>query len=48
MDMEAREIIRRAEAFAESAPEPDTKSLYDNVYSEINPNGRLFFDGRVI
>jgi pyruvate dehydrogenase E1 component alpha subunit len=48
MDMEAREIVRKAEAFAESAPEPDTKSLYDNVYSEINPNGRLFFDGRVI
>lgn len=48
MDNEAREVVKNAEEFAESAAEPDLKSLYDNVYSEVNPNGRLFFDGRVI
>jgi pyruvate dehydrogenase E1 component alpha subunit len=48
MDGEAREVVKRAAEFAEAAPEPDIKSLYENVYSEANPNGRLFFDGRVI
>ena len=32
--------------FAEAAPEPEVDTLYQNVYSEINPDGRLFFDGR--
>ena len=48
MDVEARDIVRKAEEFAEEAPEPDLKPQYDFVYSEINPNGRLFFDGRTI
>ena len=30
----------------EAAPEPEVDTLYQNVYSEINPHGRLFFDGR--
>ncbi len=46
MDAEVREIVDAAQEFAEAAPEPDPTSLHDHVYSEINPHGRLFFDGR--
>ncbi|HEX9885815.1 MAG TPA: pyruvate dehydrogenase (acetyl-transferring) E1 component subunit alpha [Longimicrobiales bacterium] len=43
------EASRKAEAaveFAEASPFPPASDLYDHVYSEINPHGRLFFDGR--
>jgi pyruvate dehydrogenase E1 component alpha subunit len=46
MDQEVRATVDAAVEFAEAAPEPDVDSLYQHVYSEINPNGRLFFDGR--
>jgi pyruvate dehydrogenase E1 component alpha subunit len=45
MDGEAREISQDAFEFAENSPLPDPESLYTHVYAEINPNGRLFFDG---
>ena len=46
MDAEVRKIVDAADEFAEAAPDPDVADLYDHVYSEINPHGRLFFDGR--
>ena len=46
IDKEARAIVDAAVDFAEAAPEPEIDTLYENVYSEINPHGRLFFDGR--
>ncbi len=46
IDEEARAIVDAAVEFAEAAPEPEIDTLYQNVYSEINPHGRLFFDGR--
>ncbi len=46
MDAEVKKVVDAADAFAEAAPDPDPASLYDHVYSEINPHGRLFFDGR--
>jgi len=42
--VEAREISQEAFDFADASPAPDTENLYTNVYSELNPNGRLFFD----
>jgi len=46
IDGEVRSIVDAAVEFAEAAPEPEVDTLYRNVYSEINPHGRLFFDGR--
>lgn len=46
MDADAREIASDAADFAESSPVPSPEALYSNVWAEINPNGRLFFDGR--
>jgi len=46
MDAEAREVVAAAAESAEAAPDPDPANLYDHVYSDINPHGRLFFDGR--
>ncbi len=46
IDQEMRSIVDAAVEFAEAAPEPEVDTLYQNVYSEINPHGRLFFDGR--
>ena len=46
MDAEVRKIVDDADEFADAAPDPDPASLHDHVYSEINPHGRLFFDGR--
>ncbi len=46
IDQEVRGIVDAAVEFAEVAPEPEVETLYKNVYSEINPHGRLFFDGR--
>ena len=45
MDAEAREMSQDAFEFADASPPPDPESLYTHVYAEINPNGRLFFDG---
>jgi pyruvate dehydrogenase E1 component alpha subunit len=46
IDREMRTIVDASVEFAEAAPEPEVDSLYQSVYSEINPHGRLFFDGR--
>ena len=46
MDEEARQIAQDAADFADASPLPDPSALYRNVWAEINPNGRLFFDGR--
>jgi pyruvate dehydrogenase E1 component subunit alpha len=46
MDAEARGIAQEAVAFADASPPPDPEALYAHVWSEINPNGRLCFDGR--
>jgi pyruvate dehydrogenase E1 component alpha subunit len=46
IDREMRTIVDASVEFAEAAPEPEVDSLYRSVYSEINPHGRLFFDGR--
>ncbi|MCZ6519820.1 MAG: pyruvate dehydrogenase (acetyl-transferring) E1 component subunit alpha [Actinobacteria bacterium] len=46
IDEEVRAIVDAAVEFAEAAPEPEVDTLYQHVYSEINPHGRLFFDGR--
>jgi pyruvate dehydrogenase E1 component alpha subunit len=46
MDAEARELSAEAANFADASPLPGPEALYTNVWAEINPNGRLFFDGR--
>jgi pyruvate dehydrogenase E1 component alpha subunit len=46
MDAEARELSAEAADFADASPLPGPEALYTNVWAEINPNGRLFFDGR--
>ena len=44
MDAEMKERAQAAFDFADESPLPDPEALYTNVYSELNPNGRLFFD----
>lgn len=46
MDAEARKVAQDAFDFADASPLPDDVMLYTDVYADINPNGRLFFDGR--
>jgi len=46
MDREAREAAQEAADFADASPLPGPEALYTNVWAEINPNGRLNFDGR--
>ncbi len=46
MDAEARQISAAAADFADASPLPGPEALYRNVWAEINPNGRLFFDRR--
>ena len=46
MDAEARQIASEAADFADASPLPDPDMLYEHVWADINPNGRLFFDGR--
>jgi pyruvate dehydrogenase E1 component alpha subunit len=46
IDQEVRSTVDAAVDFADAAPEPEVDTLYEHVYSEINPHGRLFFDGR--
>jgi pyruvate dehydrogenase E1 component alpha subunit len=46
MDTEAREAAREAADFADQSPVPGPEALYSNVWAEINPHGRLNFDGR--
>jgi len=46
MDAGVREVVDDAAEFADSAPLPDPGEMWTHVYSEINPDGRLFLDGR--
>ncbi len=46
MDADARATTEDAAGFADASPPPDPSTLYDHVYAEINPHGRLFLDGR--
>jgi pyruvate dehydrogenase E1 component alpha subunit len=46
MDAKARKIANEAADFAENSPIPGPEALYRNVWAELNPHGRLFFDGR--
>jgi pyruvate dehydrogenase E1 component alpha subunit len=46
MDAEARRIATEAADFADNSPIPGPETLYRNVWAEVNPHGRLFFDGR--
>ena len=46
MDADARAASEDAADFADASPLPDPSTLYDHVYAEINPHGRLFLDGR--
>lgn len=46
MDAEARAAAQEAADFADASPLPGPEALYTNVWAEINPNGRLNFDGR--
>jgi pyruvate dehydrogenase E1 component alpha subunit len=44
LDQRIREEVEDAATFAEESPDPEPDMLYSNVYAEINPHGRLFFD----
>jgi pyruvate dehydrogenase E1 component alpha subunit len=44
IDGRVRAQVDDAAEFAESSPEPSPEALYENVYAEINPHGRLFAD----
>ncbi len=46
MDREARDAAQDAFDFADESPLPGADALYTDVYAELNPHGRLFFDGR--
>ena len=46
IDTEAKRISQEAADWADEQPLPDPSQLYENVYAEINPHGRLFFDRR--
>lgn len=46
MDKEVRAQVQDAADFADASPRPSPDTLYDHVYAEINPRGRLFLDGR--
>ena len=46
IDAEARAVCEDAVDFADASPLPNPSTLYDHVYAEINPHGRLFLDGR--
>ena len=46
MDQAARAVATEAVDFADASPRPGPEAVYAHVWAEINPNGRLFFDGR--
>lgn len=46
MDKEVRARAQEAADFADESPAPSPDALYRHVWADINPNGRLFFDGR--
>jgi len=44
-DGQAKETAQEAFDFADASDPPEADALYRDVYAELNPNGRLFFDG---
>jgi pyruvate dehydrogenase E1 component alpha subunit len=44
MDERIKAEVEDSARFAEESPDPEPDALYNNVYAEINPHGRLFFD----
>jgi pyruvate dehydrogenase E1 component alpha subunit len=46
MDEEVKQVVDDAAKFAEESPDPSEDALYEDVYAELNPHGRLFFDRR--
>jgi pyruvate dehydrogenase E1 component alpha subunit len=46
IDKRVHEEVDDAAEFADNSPDPDPSELYTDVYAEINPHGRLFFDRR--
>ncbi len=46
MDREVREVLAKAEKFADESPLPTVDDLYAHAYAQENEHGRLFFDGR--
>jgi pyruvate dehydrogenase E1 component alpha subunit len=44
-DAEAKNTAQESFDFADASPLPEADELYRDVYAELNPNGRLFFDG---
>jgi pyruvate dehydrogenase E1 component alpha subunit len=46
IDAEARRLAQEAADFADASPAPGPETLYRNVWAELNPDGRHFFDGR--
>jgi pyruvate dehydrogenase E1 component alpha subunit len=46
MDAKARRLAQEAVDFADASPLPEPGALYTNVWAELNPHGRHFFDGR--
>jgi pyruvate dehydrogenase E1 component alpha subunit len=44
MDKEVQAEVDDAAEFADNSPEPDDEALYDDVYADLEVNGRLFFD----
>ena len=46
MDEEIRKEVEDAARFADESEDPPADALYEDVYAEVNPHGRLFFDRR--
>jgi len=45
IDEEVHATVDDAAKFAEESPEPDASALYEDVYADMDVQGRLFFDG---
>lgn len=45
IDQEVRAEMDAAVEWADEQPAPEPGALYEHVYAEVNPHGRLFFDG---
>jgi pyruvate dehydrogenase E1 component alpha subunit len=44
MDEDVRREVDAAAEFAENSPEPGPEALYEDVYSDVDVHGRLYFD----
>jgi pyruvate dehydrogenase E1 component subunit alpha len=46
MDAEAKRVSEQAAEFADNSPEPPLDEIYQDIYSDEDVNGRLYFDMR--